>query len=177
MRLKYMFANKKKTKPHPFHVKSNWQPPPQPSVALETYLEETKLEIASTVFCPQPDNISAGERAAINALKKNSELNLKKADKGTTLVILNTTQKIEEGLQQLSDDKFYKPLPPPIVVETARKVQNFVFDLYRSGHIDLQMVIKEVRFSDRQEALRSKPKRRNECLPFVTTFNPAVPNL
>ena len=77
------------------HVKSNWQPPPHPSVALETYLEETKLEIASTVFYPQLDNISAGERAAINALKENSGLNLKKADKGTTLVILNTTQKIE----------------------------------------------------------------------------------
>ena len=52
MRLKYMFANKKKTKPHPFHVKSNWQPPPQPLVALETYLEETKLEIASTPGFP-----------------------------------------------------------------------------------------------------------------------------
>ena len=52
------------------------------------------------------------------------------------MVILNTTHEIEEGLQQLSDDKFYKPLPWPNVVETARKVQNVIFDLYRSGHID-----------------------------------------
>jgi len=70
-------------------------------------LEDTKLEIALMVFYPQPDNISQGERATINALKKNDELNLKKVDKGTNTVILNTTQKIEEGLQQLSDDKFY----------------------------------------------------------------------
>jgi len=27
-------------KPHPFHVKSNWILPVQPSVALESYLEE-----------------------------------------------------------------------------------------------------------------------------------------
>ena len=95
------------TKPHPFHVKSNWQPPIQCSATLEQYLEDTKLEIALMVFYPQPDNISQGERATINALKKNDELNLKKVDKGTNTVILNTTQKIEEGLQQLSDDKFY----------------------------------------------------------------------
>ena len=78
-------------------------------------MEETKLELASAVFRPQFDNISANERNAISALKRNSKINLKKADKGTTTVILDTAQKIDEGLQQLSDDKFYKPLPSPIV--------------------------------------------------------------
>ena len=37
MRLKYIFHGQSK-EPHPFHVKSNWEPPIQPSVALETYL-------------------------------------------------------------------------------------------------------------------------------------------
>ena len=37
-------------KPHQFHVKSNWQPPLQPSVALVRYLERTKFEIASITF-------------------------------------------------------------------------------------------------------------------------------
>ena len=136
MRLKYMFANKKKTTAHPFHVKSTWQPPIQSSVALEDYLEETKLELASIVFNPQKDNISANERKAISSLKRNSEINLKKADKGTTTVIMDTAQKIQEGSQQLSDDKFYKPLPSPIVPETTRKVYAIVNKLFRSGHID-----------------------------------------
>ena len=106
MRLKYMFANKRKISAHPFHVKSTWQPPVQNSVALENYLEENKLELASAVFRPQRDNISANERNAISVLKHNSKINLKKADKGTTTVILDTAQKIDEGLQQLSNDKF-----------------------------------------------------------------------
>jgi len=38
-------------------------------------------------------------------------------------------------------------------------------------------ILIEVRFENRKEALRSKPKQRNEILPFVTTYNPAVPNL
>lgn len=41
-------------------------------------------------------------------------MSLNKAHKGTTMVILDTAQKIEEGLQQLSNDKFYKPLPSPM---------------------------------------------------------------
>ena len=32
--------------PHPFHVKSNWKPQVQPSVTLESYLEElAEIEI------------------------------------------------------------------------------------------------------------------------------------
>ena len=44
-----MFANSK-SNPHAFHVISNWPPPHQQSVALENYLERTKLEIANIVF-------------------------------------------------------------------------------------------------------------------------------
>ena len=76
MSLRYMFADKRKTLAHPFHVRSTWQPPIQNSVALERYLEETKLELASTVFYAPLDYISANERNAIGSLKRNSEINL-----------------------------------------------------------------------------------------------------
>ena len=38
MRLQYIFHGEE-SEPHPFHVKSDWKPPVQPSVALETFLE------------------------------------------------------------------------------------------------------------------------------------------
>ena len=38
MRLQYLFDGQNK-EPQPFHVKSNWMPPVQQSVALESYLE------------------------------------------------------------------------------------------------------------------------------------------
>ena len=96
MRLKYKFADSK-SNPHPFYVRSNWQPPPQPSVALKNYLELTKLEIAKITFTDVKDNLTANQRLALKTLKTNSEINLKKADKGTTTVVMDTTQKIEEG--------------------------------------------------------------------------------
>ena len=47
MRLRYIFHGKG-NKQHPFYVKSTWEPPVQQSVALETFLEEVKFELANT---------------------------------------------------------------------------------------------------------------------------------
>ena len=74
MPLKHMFGNKRKTSAHQSYVKSTWQPAVQSSVALENYLEESKLELASAAFRPQVDNISANERNAMQ--KRNSKINL-----------------------------------------------------------------------------------------------------
>ena len=49
MHLQYIY-NAKENEPHPFHVKSDWDPPVQPSVALETLIEEVKLELAEIEF-------------------------------------------------------------------------------------------------------------------------------
>ena len=35
----------------------------------------------------------------------------------------------------------------------------------------------EVKFTDGDDALRNKTKQSKEILPFVTTYNPATPNL
>ena len=40
-----MFHRKRK-EVHPFHVKSNWNPPVQKSVALESFLEVVKMDLA-----------------------------------------------------------------------------------------------------------------------------------
>ena len=45
MRLKYIFCGQEK-EPHPFYVKSHWEPRVQPSVTLENYLEGVKTELA-----------------------------------------------------------------------------------------------------------------------------------
>ena len=49
MRLKYIFHGQN-NKPHPYHVNSNWIPQAQPSVALESYLEEVKLQLAEIKY-------------------------------------------------------------------------------------------------------------------------------
>ena len=60
MRLKYIFHGQEK-EPHPFYVKSHWEPPVQPSVALENYLEGVKTELAEIKLSKQKQNLSHKE--------------------------------------------------------------------------------------------------------------------
>ena len=56
MRLQYIFHGKDKEQ-HPFHVKSDWEPPVQPSVASETYLEEVKIQSRLETIYPRGNNL------------------------------------------------------------------------------------------------------------------------
>jgi len=97
MRLKYIFHGQNKSI-HPFYVKSNWEPPFQPS------------------------DSSLKERKALHVLQQSKDLNFKKADKGNTLVVMDKNDKIQEGQVQITDLDNYKPLNKPIVKETHTKV-------------------------------------------------------
>ena len=135
MRLKYIFHGNDK-EPHPFHVKSDWEPPVQPSIALETFLEEVKFELASIKSSRPKDNLSQGERNALKELSRDKNIVLKKADKGTTTVIMNRTDKLNEGQVQLDDIHNYRPLDKPMVDTTAKKVHRLIQSLLLEGHID-----------------------------------------
>ena len=73
--------------------------------------------------------------------KENSEINIKKADKGTTTVIMNKIDKIKEGMTLIEVKEHYRPLEKPMVEETARKVRNIITELYQKKHID-EMTLK-----------------------------------
>ena len=77
MRLQYIFHGQNK-EPHPFHVKSNWIPPVQPAVALASYLESVKVQLAKITTIKPEYNLSRNEFKAIAELKHNCALNLKK---------------------------------------------------------------------------------------------------
>ena len=96
MRLQYIFHGKDKEQ-HPFHVKSDWEPPVQPSVALETYLEEVKLQLANINTITPRNNLPKREQLAIKQLKQNPDINIKRAVKGSSIVVLNKEDKMKEG--------------------------------------------------------------------------------
>ena len=79
-------------KTHPCRVKSTWIPPIQKSVALESHLEEVKSDFSEIELTKPKDNLLSAERKALRALKSDSELNLKKANKRTTGVYRRKSQ-------------------------------------------------------------------------------------
>ena len=109
MRLQYIFHGQDKES-HPFDVKSTWKPPVQPSVALESYLEEVKTQLAEVTLTKSKNNLPLAECKALKALKRDNEINLKKADKGTSTVVLSKQDKINEGQIQLNNKDHYMPL-------------------------------------------------------------------
>ena len=135
MRLKYIFHGQN-NKPHPYHVKSNWIPQVQPSVALESYLEEVKLQLAEIKLSQPRNNLSSKEREALQSLKRNKDLNVKKADKGSCVVIMDTENKINEGQTLLDNSKHYRPLDEPMVKETQYKVKQLIQELHENKNID-----------------------------------------
>ena len=106
------------TEQHPFHVKSSWIPPIQRSVALETYLEEVKINLQKLHWL----NLKITCHPASNELINNKETILKKADKETTTVVMNRENKINEGQIQLDDRNNYQPLDKPMVRDTSSEL-------------------------------------------------------
>ena len=134
MRLMYIFQGEN-NKPHPYHVKSTWEPPIQQSVALESYLEEVKIELAEIEIKKPKNNLPPAERGVLRALKRDTEINLKKADKGTTTVVMNTQDKIKEGQTLLDNKDNCRPLASPMVTETNQK-KKLITDLHKGDHIE-----------------------------------------
>ena len=135
MRLKYMFHGQNR-EIHPFYVKSDWEPPVQPSVALESYLEEVTLLLTEIHITKPKHNLSRNEQKALNELKQNHNINLKKADKGSTTVVVNKPDKIREGQTQIDDENNYSPLTEPMAKETQSEVSRLITNMHREKHID-----------------------------------------
>ena len=135
MRLQYIFRGEDNEQ-HPFHVKWFWIPPVQSSVALESYLEEVKVQLAEIQLTKPRDNLPNTERTALKTLQENPDINLKKAHKRTQTVVLNTEDKILEGRIQLDNPEHCKPLERPMVVETSLRVQQLVKELHQHNYID-----------------------------------------
>ena len=89
------------------------------------YLEEVESDLAEIEITKPKNNLPPAEREALRALKRGAEINLKKADKGTIIVVMNTQDKIKEGQILLS----------PMVTETNHKVkQTYYRPLRRGSH-------------------------------------------
>ena len=72
----------------------------------------------------------------LKELSRDKNIILRKADKGSTTVIMNREHKIHEGQVLLNDINNYRPLEEPMVGTTAKKVQRVIKSLLQESHID-----------------------------------------
>ena len=92
---------------------SGWTPPSGQDPFLDTYRSLILKEYLKELDKPQPKlkkNLKKQELKAMRELHTNSDIVIKPADKGGSIVIMNTTDYISEANRQLNDHNHYEKL-------------------------------------------------------------------
>ena len=105
-----------------FKLKSSWRPSP-PNRTLDIFQRSIKQEILKSKFKTKKyDNLTKEERKGLKSLKDNPHITIKKADKGSAVVVMNTTDYLREGYRQLQDGQFYQKIPGDITHQISEKI-------------------------------------------------------
>jgi glycerophosphoryl diester phosphodiesterase len=76
-----------------------------------------------------PDNLSTKDRQFLKNIKSNPEIKVKKADKGSAVVIMNTSDYLREGYRQLNDHNFYQKLDHDPTKSIAIKINKIIQEM------------------------------------------------
>ena len=89
-----------------FHTPSNWNPP-CPMIIDHMNMINTEEILSPNIEknTPKRYNLTKEERSAKHSLFENKNFIIKKADKGSAVVVQNKSGYLKEGLRQLSDRK------------------------------------------------------------------------
>ena len=99
-------------------------------------MESVKVQLAEIKTIKPEHNLPRNEFRAIAELKRNSALNLKKADKVTTTVIMNRIDKIKEAQVLLDNREHCNPLREPMVKDKQQRMNQIITQLHQGNHID-----------------------------------------
>ena len=114
--------------------KSKWSPKGPPSLECFITTNETRFINRSTYRQPR-DNLSHAERIALKELKSMNHIVIKPADKGSAVVIQNTTDYVAESLRQLRNDKFYKESPVDLTEVHVVQITSVVTGMFNNKEI------------------------------------------
>ena len=129
--LKLFFKNDINRRSKGFWIKSDWSPPYDDLTLRVTRRireagEEIWTKIQEAAEMPSGSNLNSKESAAIAELRKNPDIVIKPADKGAAVVVLNKTDYVEEGMRQLSNEKYYRKISGPMTEENAQLIREWV---------------------------------------------------
>ena len=121
-----------------FKNKSTWVPENTPMM-IDCLISVDELCLAKTkIKAPLKQNLTKKERLGIKELAMNRDIVIKKADKGSCVVIMNTTDYLEEGYSQLSNEKFYRKVDYDLTNEHNEKVGSIVRSMFHKNEISLE---------------------------------------
>lgn len=140
-RIKYFFKNSRfELLPHPppFRKASQWIPPKADSLT-EKYLSDLPSKLEKVPTRPWVPNITKAEWHALRNLSKNTDIVIKKADKGSCLVVQNKEDYVAEGVRHLSNKDIYSKIEGDPTPNLVKSINLYVSILHRKGYVSHDM--------------------------------------
>ncbi|CAG2232626.1 unnamed protein product [Mytilus edulis] len=135
LRCHYLFHDSKNDSKHPFYINSGYKPA-YSCGTLENYLFATKYELSKINLKKMSPNLNKNEQKALRNLVKNKEIIVRKADKNSTLCILDKSTYIKEGLRQLENELYYEEINQSRIANATKLIHDLIEKWQRNDQID-----------------------------------------
>ena len=118
-----------------FVNKSSWKPS-RVHQSLDIFQRSFKIGLLnSNIKHARKPNLTREQMSSLKELSDNPEIVIQKADKGSAVVVMNTTDYLREGYRQLSDTQFYTKLSHDSTQEIATNVTKTLTLMKQKGLI------------------------------------------
>ncbi len=149
-----------------FRNPSSFDPSCEHNPSLDTYCKTVKQEVYKQHGAKfRFNNLTQGERQALNELANNSEIIIKPADKGGLIFVMDTKMYITEVRRQLSNDTQYRPFLYDPTSRHNEKIQDVVNRLVIKGSITQKVADYLVFTKPRTPSLYILPKMQKPSRP------------
>ena len=118
--------------------------------------------------CPELNrrrNLTIKQFTALTNLRENKSIVIKKADKGSNVVIQNVDDYIKEGLRQLGDEKFYRKLDYDPTEEFRNKIHKELECMFAEKEISEKTVLFLIKGGKRRSIFYMLPKIHKNKVP------------
>ena len=118
-----------------FNPKSTWKPQ-NTHISLNVFRQAFKSDLLhSKAGKSKHNNLTKEERKGISDLRDNPNITIKKADKGSAIVVMNTSDYLREGYRQLQDEKFYTKIKDDPTTEVQERINKILTSMKQKGFI------------------------------------------
>ena len=115
-----------------FKPASTWTPKTT-DPTIRAFVHNVQSSLSALKPCSgQVENLTKNEKKSMVDLKDNRNIIIKKADKGSSIVVMNRTDYIKEAERQLSDTKFYKEVDNDLTEQHNNEIESLLGHLYES---------------------------------------------
>ena len=117
------------------YKQSRWVPPRGREPWLDMYLDEVTASVLRETKTRGTGNLSKDEEAALLSLIQDDSIVIRPADKGSSIVIMNTEDYLAKLDEEVGDTTTYQPVSSDQTSQVHKRVRRIVDDLARNGHI------------------------------------------